>query len=219
LAESTAFGSGDAEEFSLVCTPMHTTFSPDTKSNDGPEREISVGTIKSQDSRFKRRQTGVSYELKLSVWDGSIFFGLPGLTSADNVLLALALLVNSCLQTALRAIVLHLGNSNKQFTADKLRGLELWRDRMEETEIQAVCNRDFQLSSSYLQLSIREDVEDYLAEMSPNLRCGPVLGRVVVLLWTASIVYLVRDLGDNFVALAQLTVIPRASPTQRSRCA
>lgn len=159
-----------------------------------------------QTKRFSRMQAGSSYELKLSVWDGSIFFCLYGFRLVDHFLLGLAFVVNAVLQAALCVVVYHMGiDSRKRFTDARLDSLNHWRLEASETELVGVCGLDFSLATSYLQLSTREDVEDYTEFVFAGFPVGPVLCRVVMVLWSATIVTLIRDLVDMSVAVVQLT--------------
>uniref|UniRef100_A0A7S1A9Z0 Transmembrane protein n=1 Tax=Noctiluca scintillans TaxID=2966 RepID=A0A7S1A9Z0_NOCSC len=159
-----------------------------------------------QTKRFSRMQAGSSYELKLSVWDGSLFFCLHGFRFVDHFLLGLAFVVNAVLQAALCVVVYHMGiDSRKRFTDARLDSLDHWRLEASETELAGVCGLDFSLATSYLQLSTREDVEDYTELVFAGFPVGPVLCRVVMILWSSTIVTLIRDLVDMSVAVVQLT--------------
>ena len=153
--------------------------------------------------RFSRLLAGGSYELKLSLWDGSLFFGLRGLRKVDHLLFALAFSTNLVLQTCMCMVVFHLGNGSNKFPDSTLDALRRWRSSASEEDERGVCDVDPATTMNFLQLSTKETVDAYFDEVV--FRCGPVLVRVVTLLWVATLVNLVRDLCDLTMAVVQLT--------------
>jgi len=53
-------------------------------------------------------EAGCTYQLKQSVWDGSLFFGLAGFRKVDHVLLGQAMCLNAALQACVCVLVYHL---------------------------------------------------------------------------------------------------------------
>lgn len=156
--------------------------------------------------RFSRMEAGCTYQLKLSVWDGSLFFGLAGFRKVDHVLFGQALCLNAALQACVCVLVYHLGIDNrKQFADERVDAFKRWRIQSDETDWAGVCSLDFATSTNYLQLSTKENVDNYYENVFDGFPVGPVLCRIVIILWSATVVNLLRDLADCAVALVQLT--------------
>lgn len=155
--------------------------------------------------RYSQLEQGSSYALKLSMWDGSLYFGMRGFRKIDHVLFMLAFLANLAIQAVLCAIVFHLGQHSNHFPDSMLDSFARWRSLASEEDRRGVCEVDEATSTNFLQLSAKAAVDDYFGKMFGVLRSGPALVRAVIPLWFATLVNIFRDLSDLLTAVLKLT--------------
>lgn len=191
----------------IVEIDLHQTMSTDRAdgSQCGKASSWTSASASMDRRKFSRMAAGNAYTLKLSVWDGNIFLGVPGFTCSVQLLLVLASIVNILLQAILCATVVRLGGDDNRYSRADLTGLQNWRANASELERQGVCKSDFALSTSFLQFDTRIVVHEYFVEMVPGFSWGPVVCTVVLVLWSGTITNRFRDLVDMSMALVQLT--------------
>ena len=108
------------------------------------------------------------------------------------------------LQTILCVIVFHLGQTSESFPDTVVDSMDRWKSLASDEDQRAVCGLDLAMSSNFVQFQIMATVDGYFAKMF-DVQCGPALVRVVILLWFATLVNLVRDLYDMGTAVLLLT--------------
>lgn len=158
---------------------------------------------------IKSMRVDESYSLQLSVWDSSLFFctgySVSGINFQEQCLLGFAFVVNVLLQATLCCVVVALGISSMRFTDENLEGLRIWRTLSKDFDKVGVCELDYAMDTSYLQLSAKEVLDEYFQQAFFGMQWGPLLTIVVITVWTGTVVNMSRDLLDMTAALWALT--------------
>lgn len=168
-------------------------------------QELDVGDMRCKDS----------YELQPSIWDAALFFGVKGLASREQLLLAAGYVVNVTLQSVFSLMVVRLGRDDEVVDDQAITKMEAWNEQAETWEVASVCGdaHNYTLSTSYLQMMLMDEVDAYFEEAIFSFSWGPLLTIMVVALWSGAMVSHARTVFDFTVALWQITSWERDAST------
>lgn len=145
-----------------------------------------------------------TYELKHNVWDASLMVCCSSLNWTDNVMLVIALLLNTLLQVSFCYIVCTLPESTNDYTEEIVAASQVWRAEVPYNRWRSVCDVDDSLSSNYFQLSTHDEAQSYLTTlMFGTFQQGPLLCIMVITVWTLNVAQVIREALDFCMAVYQ----------------
>lgn len=150
------------------------------------------------------REVSSTYALKPNVWDASLMVCFSCLGWGANVMLFIALALNTLIQASFCVIVATLPESTDDYTQEIVLAVQKWREAATTERREAVCDFDDSLSSDYFQLSKHDEAQSYLSPlMFGTFLQGPVLCLVVITVWSLNVAQVIREALDFSMAVGQ----------------